>query len=98
MARSTILVLLSLATLLALGSSPVRALPEAGASNSAEDPVTIAADAAEASADASTPCSFGMCKEAAFVEPKVQTLIRSDVMPGFFSPALTPSVEPEAGC
>ena len=86
-----------LAALLLAGSGAVFAVTGDEAATAAVEASSSSASDAAASAQAE-PCSFGMCTEARFEEPRVDTLIRSDVMPNFYSPALTPTVEAEAGC
>ncbi len=87
-----------LAALLLLGSGAVFAVPGDEAATAEVAASNGSTPDAEATAQQAEPCQFGMCTEARFEEPRVDTLIRSDVMPNFYSPALTPTVEAEAGC
>src|SRR5688572_5307825 len=43
-------------------------------------------------------CIFRFCDEANLDAPQVETVVGSDVMPAFNSPALNPTVEAKAGC
>ncbi len=88
----------SLAAVLLLGSWSAFGAPgtETGTAAIAASGTSTPGEIVAAENDA--PCAFGMCKEARFEQPRVETLIRSDVMPSFYSPALTPTVEAEAGC
>lgn len=86
------LVLCGICSLFATASASDKP-PEIAAST----PATAVSTESEHAPQATT-CVFGGCKEAVFEDPKVETVVGSDVMPKFYSPALHPSVEAEAGC
>ncbi len=96
-----------LAALLLLASCSAIAAAETGtASTEAIKPDAEAAGSISSAAtlfesEATTQrqaCHFGMCQEPHFDQPKVETMVGSDAMPMFFSPALWVPGEAEAGC
>lgn len=86
--------------LLLLGSVPAFATAEMGtAPNAAEvSAPTDVAMTAYKEAVQPEPCHYGVCQETSIDEPKVETVVGSDALPGFNSPALNPTVEAEDGC
>jgi hypothetical protein len=87
-------VLLLLAGCSAIAAAETSATPEAAeASTQAEVAVTSYKEAIQ-----SGDCHYGVCQEPDVGAPKVETVVGSDIMPGFNSPALTPTIEEKAGC
>jgi hypothetical protein len=87
-------VLLVLAGCSAIAAAEPSPMPNAAeASTEAEVAVTSYKEAIP-----SGDCHYGVCQEPGLDEQKVETVVGSDVMPGFNSPALNPTVEEEAGC
>jgi hypothetical protein len=92
-----------LAALLLAGGSAIAAAETGTASTEAIQPYAEAAglipSAAESEATAQREtCHFGMCQDPRFDQPRIETVIGSDVMPLFSSPALRVSGETETGC
>ncbi len=89
-----------LAVLLVLAGGSAIAAAETSTTPNAGEASTQTAVAATSNKEAmqNDDCHYGVCQEAERGASKVETVVGSDVMPGFYSPALNPTVEEEAGC
>ena len=88
------------AALLVLASCSTIASAETGTEPRATDASTQATATATPFKNTAPrePCHYGVCQESYLDDPKLDTVVGSDVMPGFYSPALNPTVEKKTGC
>ncbi len=95
-----------IAALLLLGSCSAFAAGQLPASAEASDGVDEVGGSLKQTAtlfeiNGATPdqaCHFAMCKEHVFDEPKIETVLGSDVLPGFGSPALSDTGQDDDRC